>query len=203
LSPPDVLEKVAAVARNYQVPLVKLTSGQRIMLIGLQEQELAPVFSDLGQIAEKETASCVRYIQTCLGKGVCTYCIRDSMGLGLHLEKRYHSVAFPAKLKFGVSGCLRCCWESYVRDIGLVGTRKGWTAVFGGNSGRRPSLGKVAAEDLSKEDALDLVHRLLEYYRENARPGERTSRFLERVGFEQLHSELLTLLPYIRLDSAR
>jgi NAD(P)H-nitrite reductase large subunit len=45
----------------------------------------------------------------------------------------------------------------------------GWTVVFGGNSGRRPSLGKEIAKDLSGADALDLVHRLLEYYRNNAR----------------------------------
>jgi NAD(P)H-nitrite reductase large subunit len=74
--------------------------------------------------------------------------------------------------------------------------------IFGGNSGRRPSLGREIAKDLSRADALDLVHRLLEYYRNNARPKERTARFLERIGFDQLRSELLTLLPYIRLEDA-
>jgi len=75
--------------------------------------------------------------------------------------------------------------------------------VFGGNSGRRPSLGTVIAQDLSRADALDLVHRLLEYYQSNARPKERTARFLERIGFAQLELDLLTLLPYIQLEDAR
>lgn len=200
---PDTLETIAAVARNYQVPMVKLTSGQRIMLIGIREEDLASVYRDLGPLAEKETAPCVKYVQACLGTDVCTYGTQDSIELGRVLEKRYHGAAFPAKLKFGVSGCLRCCGESYIRDIGLVGTTKGWTVLFGGNSGRRPSLGTVIAEDLSREDALDLVHRLLEYYQENARPKERTARFLERIGIFHLKSELLTLLPYIRLKDAR
>lgn len=198
---PDALETIAAVARKYQVPRVKLTSGQRVMLIGLTEQVLPSIYRDLGQIAEKESVPCVKYVQTCLGTDMCKYGVQDSTELGLELEKKYHGAPFPAKLKFGVSGCLRCCGESYVRDIGLIGTRAGWTVVFGGNSGRRPSLGTVIAQDLSRADAIDLVHRLLECYQNNAMPKERTARFLERIGVKRLKSELLTLLPYIRLDA--
>lgn len=200
---PGTLEKIADVARNYQVPLVKLTSGQRFMLIGINEKELASIIRDLGPLAAKETAPCVKYVQTCLGTDVCKYGTQDSVDLGRELEEKFYGVTFPAKLKFGVSGCLRCCGESYTRDIGIFGTTLGWTVVFGGNSGRKPALGTVIAQDLSREDALDLVHRLLEYYRSNARPKERTARFLERIGIEQLRSELLTLLPYIRLEDAR
>jgi len=200
---PDALEKIAAIARKYQVPMVKLTSGQRFMLIGIPEKDLAPIYQDLGPLAAKETAPCVKYVQTCLGTDTCKYGVQDSIGLGIDLEERYHTLAFPAKLKFGVSGCLRCCGESYTRDIGVIGTNRGWTVVFGGTSGRRPSIGTVIAQDLSRDDALDLVHRLLEYYKGNARQKERTARFLERIGFEQLKSELLTLLPYMRLENAR
>jgi NAD(P)H-nitrite reductase large subunit len=199
---PEILEKIAVVARNYQIPMVKLTSGQRFMLIGIPEKYLASIYKELGPLAEKETAPCVKYVQTCLGTEVCKYGVQDSMELGRNLEKRYHGTPFPAKLKFGVSGCLRCCGESYTRDIGLVGTTKGWTVVFGGNSGRRPSLGMVIAQDLSRDDALDLVNRLLEYYQSNAKPKERTARFLERIGFNRLKSDLLTLLPYIPLEDA-
>ncbi|HON80948.1 MAG TPA: NAD(P)/FAD-dependent oxidoreductase [Methanoregulaceae archaeon] len=200
---PEALENLAAVARKYRVPMVKLTSGQRFMLIGIPEKDLPSVFKELGPLAEKETAPCIKYVQGCLGTDVCKYGVQDSTALGLELEEKYHGTTFPAKLKFGVSGCPRCCGESFIRDIGLVGTTKGWTVIFGGNSGRRPSVGTVIAEDLSTDDALDLVHRLLEYYQNNASPKERTARFLERIGYERLKSELLTLLPYIPLEGLR
>lgn len=196
---PEDLERLASVARKYHVPMVKLTSGQRFMLIGIPEKDLAPVFRDLGHLAEKETAPCVKYVQTCLGTETCRYGSQDALGLGVVLEEKYRGIPFPAKIKFGVSGCLRCCSESYVRDVGLVGTTKGWTVIFGGNSGRRPSLGRMIAENLSGDDALDLVDRLLEYYREYAEPKERTARFLERIGIDRIESDLLTLLPYIPL----
>ncbi|HOT02727.1 MAG TPA: NAD(P)/FAD-dependent oxidoreductase [Methanolinea sp.] len=200
---PEALENIAAVARNYHLPMVKLTSGQRFMLVGIPKKDLAAVYRDLGPFGEKETAPCVKYVQTCMGTDFCKYGVQDSTTLGLELEKRYHGVTFPAKLKFGVSGCPRCCGESYIRDIGVIGTQRGWNVVFGGNGGRRTSLGTVVAENLSTHDALDLVHRLLEYYQVNASPKERTARFLERIGFERLKSELLTLLPYIPLEGVR
>jgi NAD(P)H-nitrite reductase large subunit len=55
----------------------------------------------------------------------------------------------------------------------------------------------VIARNLSAADALDCAERLLEYYRANAKPHERTARFMERIGMETLKSDLLALLPYI------
>ena len=45
---PGTLEKIAAVARKYQIPILKLTSGQRFMLIGMSENDLVPIYRDLG-----------------------------------------------------------------------------------------------------------------------------------------------------------
>ena len=101
---PEALENLAAVARKYRVPMVKLTSGQRFMLIGIPEKDLPSVFKELGPLAEKETAPCIKYVQGCLGTDVCKYGVQDSTALGLELEEKYHGTTFPAKLKFGVSG---------------------------------------------------------------------------------------------------
>ncbi len=49
-----MLEKIAAVARTYQVPLVKITSGQRFILIGMNENDLAAIRRDLGPLAEEQ-----------------------------------------------------------------------------------------------------------------------------------------------------
>ncbi len=200
---PDDLELIAAVARKFRVPIVRITSGQRFALVGLDEKDLPAIWRELGGLGERETAPCIRYVQTCLGTETCKYGNQDSIGLGLEIEGRYHGEVFPAKLKIGISGCLRCCGESYLRDIGVIGTNRGWTVTFGGNSGRRPRIGTVIAEGLTRKDARDIVQHLLEYYRTNAEPQERTSTFIERIGLDRLKSDLLTLLPYISLDEAR
>jgi NAD(P)H-nitrite reductase large subunit len=197
------LEKIAQVGRKYRVPMLKITSGQRIALVGLEPDDVQKVIYELGLLAKPETAPCVKFVQACLGTEMCKYGNQNSIGLARAIDERFKNQTFPAKIKIGVSGCPRCCGESHIRDIGIMGTNKGWTVFFGGNGGTRPRFGDIIAKDLSTMEILDCAERLAEYYRNNAKPHERTARFMERVGMETLKSELLTLLPYIPVEKVK
>jgi NAD(P)H-nitrite reductase large subunit len=197
---PDHLEKVASVARRYAIPAVKITSGQRIALVGIPEERLPGVFHDLGADADRTGGPCLHFVQACPGTTTCRYGNQDSLSLAAAVEERFRGGDYPAKLKIGVSGCPRCCGESHTRDIGILGTARGWTVIFGGNGGTRPRIGDVVARGLPGEETLDLLERLLEYYRSNGKPKERTARFMERIGMDALKSDLLAYIPYIPLD---
>lgn len=194
---PEDLEKIAKIGRKYRVPVLKITSGQRIALAGLEPGDVQKVIDELGSLAKPEAAPCVKFVQACLGTDMCRYGNQDSIALARAVDERLKDRTFPAKVKIGISGCPRSCGESHTRDIGILGTNKGWTVLFGGNGGNRPRFGDVIARNLSAADALDCAERLLEYYRANAKPHERTARFMERIGMETLKSDLLALLPYI------
>jgi NAD(P)H-nitrite reductase large subunit len=198
---PEQLESIIKVVRRYKVPVIKMTSGQRMVLVGIKKEDVENMWNELGMTVGEATAPCVHYVQACPGTVVCKYGLQDSLGLGLELEEMYQDMHLPAKLKMGVSGCPRSCGESYLRDIGVLGTRKGWTVIFGGNSGGRPRIGDVIAKDLSTDEVKDLAKRLLVYYRDTANPGERTARFVERVGMDTINSDLLSTIPYIPLAS--
>jgi NAD(P)H-nitrite reductase large subunit len=199
----DDLETIARIGRKYKVPMVKITSGQRFALIGLEPGDVANVFQELGPLAQPESAPCVKFVQACLGTEMCRYGNQDSISLARALEERFRDKTFPAKVKIGVSGCQRCCGESQTRDVGIMGTNRGWTVFFGGNAGRNARIGDLIARDLTAAEVLDCTSRLLEYYRCNAPANERTARFMERVGMETLKSELLTLLPYIQIEKVK
>ena len=194
---PEDLEKIAKIGRKYRVPVLKITSGQRIALAGLEPGDVQKVIDELGSLAKPEPAPCVKFVQACLGTDMCRYGNQDSIALARVVDELFKDRTFPAKVKIGISGCPRSCGESHTRDIGILGTNKGWTVLFGGNGGTRPRFGDVIARNLSAADALDCAERLLEYYRANAKPHERTARFMERIGMETLKSDLLALLPYI------
>jgi NAD(P)H-nitrite reductase large subunit len=134
---------------------------------------------------------CLHYVQACPGDTVCKYGVQDSLSLGIEIEEFFLGQELPAKLKIGVSGCPFSCGESFVRDIGLVGKKKGWTVIFGGSSARRPRVGDVLAEDLPKDEAISLIKRCLEYYAANGRKQERTARFIERIGIEAFKGAVL------------
>ena len=185
------LEAITAVVKKYNIPITKITSGHRLALVGIEKEDIEAVWKDLNIDVGRATELCLHYVQACPGTTVCTFGVQDSLGLGMELEKTFAEKTLPAKFKIGVSGCQFCCGESFVRDIGLIGKKKGWRLIFGGSSGKKPRIGDVIAEDLSKEEAIKLIDSCLHYYLENAKKKERASRFMERVGVDEFKKTIL------------
>jgi NAD(P)H-nitrite reductase large subunit len=44
---PEELDKISAVAKKYSIPAIKITSGQRIALVGIDEKDLEDVWHAL------------------------------------------------------------------------------------------------------------------------------------------------------------
>ncbi len=189
----EKLEKMAMVVRKYNIPIVKVTSGQRIALVGMKEEDVEPIWNDLGMEPGSAQMSelCVHYVQACPGTDVCKYGLQDSIGLGKEIDKIFSDLDLPAKLKIGISGCPFCCGESFVRDIGIMGKKSGWTLILGGNSARRARIGDVVAEFLSKDEVISMIKKFLDYYMANAKRKERTARFIDRMGVEEIKEYLL------------
>lgn len=187
----DHLRAITAVVEKYNIPIVKITSGQRLALVGLKEEDLSAIYEDLAMIPGKATELCLHYVQACPGTEVCKFGVQDSLGFGIQLEDLLSDRDLPAKLKVGVSGCPFCCSESLVRDIGLLGKKSGWTLSFGGHSGKRPRIADIFAENLSNEDAIQLINTFLVFYRDNGKTKERTSQFVERIGADTIKAKIL------------
>jgi NAD(P)H-nitrite reductase large subunit len=185
------LRAIADVVEKYDIPIVKLTSGQRIALVGLKEEDLQDIYQDLGMDPGRATELCLHYVQACPGTEVCKFGVRDSLGFGIRIENLLAGKELPAKLKIGVSGCQFCCAENFVRDIGVLGKKNGWTISFGGHSGNRPRVGDILATDLSDDEAILLINKCVKFYKEQARKKERASRFMERIGLEEFKKIVL------------
>ena len=189
---PEDLERIVKVARKYQIPVIKITSGQRFALVGMKKDDVDKIWKDLGMDVGKAIELCLHYVQACPGMAVCKFGVKDSLGLGMEIEKFFSDMDLPAKVKIGVSGCPFCCGESFVRDIGILGKKKGWTFIVGGSSARRPRIGDVLIEDLSGEEVINLAKQTLEYYQDKAKKRERMARFVDRIGIENMKEAMLS-----------
>jgi len=109
----------------------------------------------------------------------------------LELNEKYHGLELPGKLKIGVSGCPNQCAETCIKDIGLVGMPKGWKVLVGGNGGAKPRLSKELVKNISTEEAIKLVEKIIEYYKANARPHQRLGAMIEKMDFDQFKSAVL------------
>ncbi|OGW40936.1 MAG: sulfite reductase, assimilatory-type [Nitrospirae bacterium RBG_13_39_12] len=190
---PEILEKLAEVARKYKVRIIKITSGQRIALVGIKPEDIENAWKDLGMDIGPAVGLCVHYVQACPGTETCKFGQGDSLGLAAKIEKMYvgKEGLIPAKTKFGISGCKLCCGESYLRDIGALAAPEGWTVVIGGNSGGRPRVGDVIAEKRTDNEAFELIKKCVDYYSKNAKARERLPRFIQRIGVEEFKKNVI------------
>jgi NAD(P)H-nitrite reductase large subunit len=187
----DNFKDVVKVVEKYNIPIIKITSGHRLALVGMKADVVNDIWQDLKMDMGKATELCLHYVQACPGNIVCKYGAQDSLGLGIEIEEFFLGMELPAKVKIGISGCPFCCGESFVRDIGILGKKKGWTIIFGGNSARRPRIGDIIAENVDRETAINLTKQCLKNYAANGKKKERTARFIERIGIEAMKKAVL------------
>jgi len=184
---PQQLRRIADVAEKYQVPLVKLTGGQRIDLLGIRKEDLPGVWADLDMPSGYAYGKSFRTVKTCVGSDFCRYGLGDSTALGVAIESRFQGLEAPAKMKLAVTGCPRNCAEAYVKDVGVVAVDGGrWEIYVGGAAGAHVRKGDLVATVDSPEEVITLTGRFLQYYRENANWLERTYAFVPRVGIERI-----------------
>lgn len=187
----NTLRKLADVADKYKAAAIKITGAQRIALVGLKEEDLEKAWTDLGIAPGAAVGMCVRSIKICPGTTFCKRGVQDSVGLGLALDKAYHGMATPAKFKIGVSGCPNSCGESWLKDLGFLGTGKGFKLIVGGDAGRTPRIGRELIDGLSIEQSRDLAEKIIQYYRNNAKERERMGAFIDRIGFDNFKNAVL------------
>jgi nitrite reductase (NADH) large subunit len=185
------LRKIADVAEKYRVPMIKLTGGQRIDLLGVRKENLPLIWADLGMPSGHAYAKAIRTVKTCVGTEFCRFGVQDSTRFGIRLEKSFEGLHTPHKVKMAVSGCPRNCAESYVKDIGVVAIQTGWEIYVGGAAGMTVRKGDLLATVASEDEALRVATLFLQFYREEGNYLERTYDFVARIGIDQIRKVLL------------
>ncbi|MCR6109281.1 NAD(P)/FAD-dependent oxidoreductase [Bacillus sp. A301a_S52] len=185
------LRKIADVADKYDVPLLKITGGQRIDMLGIKKEDVPNVWKDLDMPSGYAYGKAVRTVKTCVGENFCRFGTQDSIGLGIAIEKKFERLNTPHKVKMGVSACPRNCAESSIKDVGIIGVEGAWEIYVGGNGGATLKAAEILCTVSTDTEVLDTISAYLQYYRETARYLERTSHWLDRVGLEHVKSVIL------------
>ncbi|GAC1340519.1 MAG: NADPH-nitrite reductase [Candidatus Dormibacteria bacterium] len=181
---PAELRRIADVAERFDVPMVKVTGGQRIDLLGVRKQDLPGVWQALGMPSGHAYAKAVRTVKTCVGTDFCRFGVGDSTALGIALERVLSGLYTPHKLKSGVTGCPRNCAEVTVKDLGVMAIASGWEIYVGGAAGMTVRRADLLATVTTAEEALRTSILFVQHYREAAEYLERTYHYIERVGIE-------------------
>lgn len=186
---PAELRRIADVAEKYRVPLLKLTGGQRIDLVGIPKEDLPAVWRDLAMPAGWAWGKSYRTCKSCIGIEYCRFGLGHSMNLAVQLERRFRGLDSPAKLKLATAGCPRNCSEAYVKDVGAVAVEGGkWEIYIGGAAGSEIRKGDLLCVVHTEAEVVRLAGRFIQYYRENAKFKERTYAFVPRMGLDRIRA---------------
>jgi nitrite reductase (NADH) large subunit len=186
---PEELRRIADVAVKYNVPLVKVTGGQRIDLVGVPKHELPNIWRDLGMPAGHAWGKSYRTCKSCIGTEFCRFGLGDSMGLAFKVERRFRGIDSPGKLKLATAGCPRNCSEALIKDVGAVAIGDGkWEIYVGGAGGSHVRKGDLLCVVDNEDDVLLYAGRFMQFYREQAKYKERTYTFVERLGIERIRA---------------
>ena len=176
-------------AVKYAVPLVKLTGGQRIDLVGIPKEQLPAMWTDLGMPAGYAWGKVYRTCKSCIGSDFCRFGLGDSMALAGKIESKFRGIDSPGKLKLATAGCPRNCSEALVKDVGAVAVDGGkWEIYVGGAAARTSARAICCAPSTAQDEVLKISGRFMQWYRENAKYKERTYTFVERVGIERVRA---------------
>ena len=183
---PADLMRIAQVAVKYDVPLVKLTGGQRIDLVGVAKQDLPGMWADLAMPAGWAWGKSYRTCKSCIGTDYCRFGLGDSMGLAKKIEAKFRGIDSPGKLKLATAGCPRNCSEAMVKDVGAVAVGEDrWEIYVGGAAGSQIRKGDVLCTVTGEAEVVRISGRFMQWYREHAKYKERTHSFIERMGIDR------------------
>jgi NAD(P)H-nitrite reductase large subunit len=69
------------------VPMVKITGGQRIDLLGIRKEQLPAIWEALDMPSGHAYAKAVRTVKTCVGTDFCRFGLGDAIEAGVELER--------------------------------------------------------------------------------------------------------------------
>lgn len=190
----DDLRVIADAADKYEVPMVKVTGGQRIDLVGVKKEDLIPMWKDLndaGMVSGHAYGKALRTVKTCIGSQYCRFGTQDSTGAGIRIEEMTWGSWTPAKFKIAVSGCPRNCAEATIKDVGIVAVDSGWEIYVAGNGGIKVRVSDFLVKVATEDEVLEYTGAFMQMYREQGHHNERTAPWIERVGLQYIKDEIV------------
>jgi len=188
----DQLRVIADIAKKHARNLADITVRQNIQLHWLTIESLPEIVDALDGIGLSPKGACgdvVRNVTGCPLAGIAHDEILDASPLAVevahHLTANPEFYNLPRKFKISISGCSVWCNYPEINDVALTGVRRsnevGYSLRVGGGLSNEPHLGVKLDAFIKPDQALDVVRRVTEIFRDQQ--GLRESRDRARLKY--------------------
>ncbi len=197
----EQFRSLAAIQRDLGCE-VRTTNRQNLVLRGLQEGDLRPLYDRLAGMEMAEPgAELARDVVSCPGADTCNLAVTQSRGLAADISTALEKsgLADVSGVRVNISGCTNSCGQHHIADIGFHGVERrahgrsapGYQMLLGGHlGGQEVVFGAKALRLPAKRVAEATVHVIGRFAEERDR-GESFVSWLDRIGgAAQVASEL-------------
>ncbi|ETR67678.1 MAG: nitrite and sulfite reductase 4Fe-4S subunit [Candidatus Magnetoglobus multicellularis str. Araruama] len=163
-----------------------MTHAQRIILL-LKPEQVATVADELATVDLRIGVlhSGVRNIRGCCG-ALCQFSQGvDGLTKAIEIDKALYGRPMKFDVKIAVSDCMRNCMESYCVDIGLIATSGKYSVYVGGAASSVHYKALKLVSSIAPDDVIDTIDKILQWYEDHAKEGERFHKTLIRLGLDE------------------
>ncbi len=201
----SMLARLADLMEQFGVAGARLTPYQKIVLIGVDPDLVAPLLDGLDAIGLSGRPSGFRRnTMACTGIEFCKLAIVDTKNrardLVAELERRFPDLdrVLPEGITVNVNGCPNACARTQVADIGLKGQLvmsegqqvEGFQVHLGGATGLQANFGrKLRAHKVTSAGLDDYVTALVSNFLAERREGETFVDWVQRADEALLRGE--------------
>jgi len=197
-----VLTGLGDIVERYAATGVRLTSHQKLVLLGIASEDVPAVLDELEVLGLSARPSpWRRSTMACTGIEFCKLAIVETKDRAIRLvdelERRFPDLDVP--ISVNVNGCPNACARTQVADIGLKGQLvldaegnqvEGFQVHLGGGIGLTAELGrKLRAHKVTSVGLDDYVTNVVQAYLAEREDGESFAAWVARADEESLRGE--------------
>lgn len=152
----------------------------KIAVGGCPNNCVKPDLNDIGLVGQRSTV---------VDKELCKSCKKCAVELKCPMKAIRSVDGNMVYDRTICNNCSRCIGHCPFHAV--TPNQQGYRIYVGGRWGKQVRRGDMLSGIFTEEQALNIVEKSMLLFKEKGKPGERFASMIERIGFEQIQSELL------------
>jgi sulfite reductase (NADPH) hemoprotein beta-component len=186
------MDALADLMDQYGIEEIRVSHEQNLVLPHVRKRDLPAIFARLSELGlATPNAGLITDIIACPGLDYCDLANARSIPIAQDISKRFEKLDRQhdiGELKIKISGCINACGHHHAGHIGILGVDKKGVEFYqlqlGGSGAEDASIGDIMGPGFPIDEIGPAVERVVGYYLEARKDGERFLDTYRRIGME-------------------